>query len=174
MESLHDLLVDEIKDLYSAENQLTKALPRLAKAAQNPALRQAFEAHLKQTEEHVRRLERVAEKLDASPRGKKCVGMEGLIGEGKELLAEKPAPEVLDAGLIGAAQKVEHYEIAAYGTAHAHAQQLGLTDVMRSLKLTLDEETAANAKLTAIAERQVNREAQTAQVTPGNGQMARR
>jgi len=174
MESLHDLLVDEIKDLYSAENQLTKALPRLAKSAQNAALRQAFEAHLKQTEEHVRRLERVAEKLDASPRGKKCVGMEGLIGEGKELLAEKPDADVLDAGMIGAAQKVEHYEIAAYGTARTHAQQLGLTEVARILQLTLDEEFAANEKLSAIAERQVNREAQTASVAAGNGQKARR
>lgn len=173
LETLHELLVDEIKDLYSAENQLTKALPRLAKAVQHPELRRAFEAHLKQTEEHVRRLERVAEKLEASPRGKKCGGMEGLIEEGKELIAERPDADVLDAGLIGAAQKCEHYEMAGYGTARTHAQQLGYTEVARVLQQTLDEEGAADQLLTVIAERRVNREAENLEVA-GNGRPSRR
>ena len=173
METLHELLVDEIKDLYSAENQLTKALPKLAKSAQNPRLRTAFEDHLKQTEEHVRRLERVAEHLEASPRGKKCVGMEGLVEEGKELISEKPEADVLDAGLIGAAQKVEHYEISAYGTARAHAQQLGYSQVASTLQQTLDEEAAANEKLTAIAEQGVNRQAENTGMG-NNGQKGRR
>jgi ferritin-like metal-binding protein YciE len=166
MESLHELLVHEVKDLYSAENQLVKALPRMAKNAQNNELRRAFEQHLRQTEEHARRLERVAERLEAKPRGKKCVGMEGLIEEGKELLSEDAEAEVLDAGLIGAAQKVEHYEIAAYGTARAHAEQLGYQDVASTLQKTLDEESQANELLTAIAERMVNAQAQA-----GNGRM---
>jgi ferritin-like metal-binding protein YciE len=164
MESLHELLVHEVKDLYSAENQLVKALPRMAKNAQNTELRRAFEQHLRQTEEHARRLERVAERLEAKPRFKKCVGMEGLIEEGKELLSEDAEPDVLDAGLIGAAQKVEHYEMAAYGTARAHAEQLGYRDVASVLQQTLDEEGEANKLLTAIAERMVN-----AQAESGNG-----
>ena len=168
METLHELLIDEVKDLYSAENQLVKALPKMAKAAQTPQLRQAFEMHLRETEGHVKRLERVAEQLGGSPRGKKCVGMEGLVAEGKELLAEKPEPDVLDAGLIGAAQKVEHYEMAAYGTARVHAEQLGLGQIAGMLQQTLDEEAAANEKLTAIAERQVNRRAEN--MGSGNGQ----
>jgi ferritin-like metal-binding protein YciE len=159
MESLHELLVDEVKDLYSAENQITKMLPRMAKKAQTPELRQSFEKHLRQTEEQIRRLERIGEELGASPRGKKCVGMEGLIEEGKELFAENPAPDVLEAGMIGAAQKVEHYEIAAYGTARAHAQQLGLTNIARLLQQTLEEESLTNEQLTRIAESMVNREA---------------
>ena len=146
---------------------LVKTLPRMAKNAQSAELRRAFEEHLRQTEEHARRLERVAERLEAKPRGKKCVGMEGLIEEGKELLIEGAAPEVLDAGLIGAAQKVEHYEMAAYGSARAHAEQLGYADVARLLQQTLNEESAANEKLTAIAERMVNVRAAT------DGQRAR-
>ena len=160
METLNELLMDEVKDLYSAEKQLTKALPKLAKAAQNAQIRQAFEKHLRETEEHVRRLERVAEQLGGSPRGKKCMGMEGLVAEGKELITEKPEADVLDAGLIGAAQKVTHYEIAAYGTARAHAEQLGLGQIAGLFQQTLDEELAANDKLTAIAEQQVNRQAE--------------
>jgi len=176
METLHELLVDEIKDLFSAENQLTKALPKMAKAATNADLRRAFETHLRETEGHVRRLEQVAERLEASPRGKKCMGMEGLVAEGKELISEKPDEQVLDAGLIGAAQKVEHYEIAAYGTARAHAEQMGHTEVARLLQQTLEEESAANEKLTMIAEQMVNRQANQ-QNMAGDGagrQMARR
>jgi len=156
--------VDEVKDLYSAESQLVTALPKMAKNAKSAELRQALEHHLRQTEEHVRRLEQVAERLEAKPRGRKCVGMEGLIAEGKELLKEDGNDRVIDAGLIGAAQKVEHYEMAAYGTARAHAEELGLADVARTLQTTLDEEGEANKKLTQIAESMVNRRA-----TAGNG-----
>lgn len=159
LENLHDLLVDELKDLYSAEKQLVRALPRLAKAAKHPQLRAALEKHLRETGGQVSRLERIGEEMDAPLRGKKCVGMEGLVEEGKELLAEKPQPDVLEAGLIGAAQKVEHYEMAAYGTARAHAEQLGLSSVARMLQQTLEEESAANETLTMIAESMVNPEA---------------
>jgi ferritin-like metal-binding protein YciE len=164
MDDMHALLVDEVKDLYSAESQLVTALPKMAKNAKSAELRQALEHHLRQTEEHVRRLEKVAERLEAKPRGKKCVGMEGLIAEGKELLKEDGNERVIDAGLIGAAQKVEHYEMAAYGTARAHAEELGLADVARTLQTTLDEEGEANKKLTQIAKSIVNRRA-----TAGSG-----
>jgi ferritin-like metal-binding protein YciE len=166
MESLHDLLTDELKDMFSAETQLTKALPRMAKAATNPELKRAFQDHLKQTEEHVRRVERICNNLEMKPRGKKCMGMEGLVEEGKEIMQEEAEADVMDAGLIGAAQKVEHYEIAAYGTARAHAQQLGYTDAARELQMILDQESEANELLTQIAERMVNPEA----AMPGNGQ----
>jgi ferritin-like metal-binding protein YciE len=166
MESLHDLLTDELKDMFSAETQLTKALPKMAKAATNPELKRAFQDHLKQTEEHVRRVERICNNLEMKPRGKKCMGMEGLIEEGKEIMQEEAEADVMDAGLIGAAQKVEHYEIAAYGTARTHAQQLGYTDAARELQMILDQESEANELLTQIAERMVNPEA----AMPGNGQ----
>jgi ferritin-like metal-binding protein YciE len=166
MESLHDLLTDELKDMFSAETQLTKALPKMAKAATNPELKRAFQDHLKQTEEHVRRVERICNNLEMKPRGKKCMGMEGLIEEGKEIMQEEAEADVMDAGLIGAAQKVEHYEIAAYGTARTHAQQLGYTDAARELQMILDQESQANELLTQIAERMVNPEA----AMPGNGQ----
>jgi ferritin-like metal-binding protein YciE len=165
MESLHDLLTDELKDMYSAETQLTKALPRMAKKATNPELKRAFQQHLKQTEEHVRRVERICNNLEIKPRGKKCMGMEGLVEEGKEIMMEDAEPDVLDAGLIGAAQKVEHYEIASYGTARAHAEQLGYTDAARELQMILEEESQTNELLTQIAERMVNAEA-----SMGNGQ----
>src|SRR4051812_22986614 len=112
METLQELYIDELKDLYSAENQLLKALPRMAKAATNPDLRKAFQKHERQTAEHVKRLERICKELGVSPKGKKCHGMEGLIEEGKEIISEKPEEEVLDAGLISKAQHVEHYEMA--------------------------------------------------------------
>jgi ferritin-like metal-binding protein YciE len=157
--TMEDLLADELKDLYSAETQLTKALPKMAKAASTDALRKAFEKHLKETEGHVQRLEKVCEQLDIKPRGKKCMGMEGLIEEGKELLEEDAEPAVLDAGLIGAAQKVEHYEMAGYGTAIAHAEQLGYSQAVSTLRKTLEEEKAADEKLTQIAESMVNQQA---------------
>jgi ferritin-like metal-binding protein YciE len=160
LESLQDLLVDELKDLYSAENQLIKALPRMAKAASAPALRKAFEQHLQETRQHAQRIERIVSEIDASPRGKKCKGMEGLIEEGKDLLGERGDENVLDAGIIGAAQRVEHYEIASYGTARAHAEQLGYMRVAELLQQTLDEESAANEKLTQIAESMVNVQAE--------------
>lgn len=154
--TLEDLLTDELKDLYSAENQLIKALPKMAKAAYSEELRMAFEEHLEQTRNHATRLEQVCQELDVSPRGKKCVGMEGLIEEGKEIMSEDADPAPMEAGLIGAAQKVEHYEIAAYGTASAHARQLGFNSIARILDKTLEEERTADEKLTKLAENQVN------------------
>ncbi len=156
LDTLHDLFVDELKDLYSAETQLTKALPKMAEGANSEELVHAFESHLNETKEHVQRLEDIFSELQASPRGKKCVGMEGLIEEGKEVLKEKGQDWVLDAALIGAAQRVEHYEMAAYGTAREHAEKLGLYKAARLLQTTLDEEGAADKKLTAIAESSVN------------------
>ena len=158
--TLEDLYTDMLKDLYSAEKQLVKALPKMAKNAQSPDLQKAFQEHLKQTEGQVERLERIFSELGSSPRGKKCVGMEGLVEEGNELLQEDTEPDVLDAGLIAAAQKVEHYEIASYGTVRAWAQRLGYEQAARLLHETLEEESAANEKLTKIAESHVNMEAQ--------------
>jgi ferritin-like metal-binding protein YciE len=160
MATLEDLYIDLLKDLYSAEKQLVKALPKLAKNAQSSDLQKAFQEHLKQTEGHVERIERIFTQLGGSPRGKKCVGMEGLVEEGNELLQEDVEPDVLDAGLIAAAQKVEHYEIAGYGTARAWAQRLGYDQAARFLQETLEEESMANEKLTKIAESHVNMEAQ--------------
>jgi len=168
-ENLYDLLVDELKDLYSAETQLTKALPRMAKKAANTELRTAFSQHLKETENQVARIERVCALLESKPRGKKCVAMEGLIEEGKEVMEEVKDPDVLDAGLIGAAQKVEHYEIAAYGTARTHARRLGYVEAARLLQQTLDEEAEADEKLTRIAESSVNAEAMYSTRASGNG-----
>jgi len=157
LETLDDLFVEELKDLYSAEHQLIKALPKMVKAADNVQLHGAFAMHLKQTEEHARRIEEIfSAGLEGSPRGKKCAAMEGLIEEGKEVIQEGGAPDVVDAALIGAAQRVEHYEIAAYGTARAHAQQLGYANAARLLEQTLHEESAADAKLNEIAEGSVN------------------
>src|SRR5215207_8449077 len=160
MATLEDLYTDLLKDLYSAEKQLVKALPKMAKNAQSKDLQKAFTEHLKQTEGHVERIERIVSDMDGSPRGKKCVGMEGLIEEGNELLKEDVEPDVLDAGLIAAAQKVEHYEIASYGTARAWANHLGFDQAARLLQQTLEEESMANEKLTKIAESHVNMEAQ--------------
>ncbi len=157
LDTLNDLFVNELKGLYSAERQLIKALPKMAKAADNGRLRDAFSMHLQQTEEHAHRIEEIfSAGLDGSPRGKKCAAMQALVEECKEVLEEHGAPDVLDAALIGAAQRVEHYEIAAYGTARAHAAQLGYTNAARLLQQTLEEESAANEKLTEIAEASVN------------------
>ena len=158
--TLEDLYVDMLKDLYSAEKQLVKALPKMAKSAQSPDLQKAFQEHLGQTEQHVERIERIFSNLEGTPRGKKCVGMEGLIEEGAELLKENVDPDVLDAGLIAAAQKVEHYEIASYGTARAWAEKMGHDDAARLLQETLEEESTANEKLTQLAESHINMEAQ--------------
>ncbi len=154
--TLEDLLTDELKDLYSAENQILKALPKMAKTAKSQELRMAFEEHLAQTKEQARRLEQACDELGVSPRGKKCVGMEGLIEEGKEVMTEDLDMDTADAGLIGAAQKVEHYEMAAYGTASAHARQLGFNSVARLLDKTLEEEKTTDEKLTRLAENMVN------------------
>jgi ferritin-like metal-binding protein YciE len=149
-EGLKELYVDELKDLYSAENQLVKALPRMAKAATSPDLRTGFEEHLEQTKGHVARLETIFEKLGESPKGKKCKGMEGLIEEGSEAIEEHEG-EVLDAALIGAAQRVEHYEIAGYGTVIAFAEELGESGHVTLLNKTLTEEKQTNEKLTDLA-----------------------
>jgi ferritin-like metal-binding protein YciE len=156
---LEELLVDELKDLYNAENQIIKALPRMAKAASSPDLRRAFERHLEETRRQVERLDQIGDELDVRLTGRKCRGMEGLIEEGKELMAEDLEEDALDAGLIGAAQKVEHYEIAAYGTARAHAITLGYNKIGKLLQQTLDEEGATDKKLTKLAESIVNVEA---------------
>jgi ferritin-like metal-binding protein YciE len=151
LESPRDLLVEEIKDLYSAENQLLKALPRMAKAADSDELRQAFETHRRQTEQHAKRLEKVAKRLDEKPGGKKCLAMAGLVDEAKEILSEEAEPAVLDLALIGAAQKVEHYEIASYGTARTLAELLGENEIAQILQETLDEEGETDKLLTEIA-----------------------
>jgi ferritin-like metal-binding protein YciE len=160
LKTLHELFVDQMKDLYSAENQLVKALPKMAKAASNPDLRAGFEEHLEETKEQAARIERICKELDVSPKGKKCVAMEGLIEEGKELLEEDAEASVLDAGLIAAAQKVEHYEIAAYGTARTWAEQLGLDNAVELLQETLAEEKATDEKLSELATSVVNEEAE--------------
>jgi ferritin-like metal-binding protein YciE len=150
--SLKELFVDELKDLYSAENQLVKALPKMAKAATDPDLKAGFEAHLKQTQGHVSRLERILKSLGESPKGKKCKGMEGLIKEGAELIEEAPGDEELDAGLISAAQRVEHYEMAGYGCVATYAKLLGEDQAVTLLRQTLDEEKETDKKLTQLAQ----------------------
>lgn len=157
--TLEDALIEELKDILHAEKQLLRALPKMAKQAQNEKLRKAFEDHKKETEGQVDRLEQVFEMLDRAPRAKKCEAMEGLIEEGKELMEEDAEPEVMDAMLIAAAQKVEHYEIASYGTVRAWAQQLGHDKIAKLLQQTLDEEAATDEKLTKLAEQVVNQQA---------------
>src|SRR5262249_44590673 len=151
-----DLFVNELRDLYNAENQLVKALPKMAKSASSPELRQGFEEHLEQTRHHVERLEQVFEQLGTKARGKKCQAMEGLIDEGKDLMDEDAEPPVMDAGLIAAAQKVEHYEIAGYGTVRTWAEHLGHHEAAELLQQTLDEEKQTDQKLTRLAEQMVN------------------
>ena len=152
--NLRDLLELELKDTYSAETQLTKALPKMAKAAANPELKAGFEQHLKETENHVRRLEQVAKEMNISLKGNTCEGMEGLVEEGEEIIGLSAADDVRDAG-----QKVEHYEICAYGTMCAWAKQLGLSSVATTLAQTLDEEKRTDEKLTRLAEARVNLQA---------------
>lgn len=164
MESLKELYVEELKDLWSAENQITKALPKMIKAATNSKLKKAFNTHLKQTERQIKRLERIFKELDESPRGKKCIGMEGLLEEGAELIKEKPDPEVLDAGLIAAAQHVEHYEIAGYGCVRTWARQIGENRQAELLQETLDEEEQTDRLLTDLAESEINIEAEVGEV----------
>lgn len=152
LSSLEDLFVAELKDLYSAETQLVKALPKMAKAATSKDLKAGFEKHLKQTKEHVTRLEQVFDSLDASPKGKKCKAMEGLVEEGADVIEEDAEPEVKDAALIAAAQRVEHYEIAGYGCVRTYAQLLGNTKAAKLLQQTLDEEGDTDKALTKLAE----------------------
>lgn len=162
LKDLNALFLHELRDLYSAEKQLTKALPKMAKAATNEELQRGFEGHLEETEKQIKRLEEVFRELDASPRGPKCAAMEGLIEESKELLENEADPRVLDAALIGAAQRVEHYEIAGYGCVRSLAQQLGMTRLAEELQHTLDEEKKTNEKLNEIALGEVNEEAMAA------------
>jgi len=148
---LKHLYIEELKDLYSAETQMAKALPKMANAASSEDLRAGFEEHLGQTKEHVARLEKILKALGESPKGKKCKGMEGLIKEGSEMIEEDPAPEELDAGLISAAQRVEHYEIAGYGCVSTYAKLLGEDQAVSLLRLTLEEEKETDEKLTQLA-----------------------
>jgi ferritin-like metal-binding protein YciE len=159
MSNLQDLFVENLKDLYSAENQILKALPKAARKVNNNELRSALEEHVQQTEGHARRIEQIMEQLGEKPGGKKCQGMAGLLEEAKELLGENAEPDVLDAGLIVDCQKVEHYEIAGYGSAVTFAKLLGNDEAARLLAQTLDEEKAADQKLTEIAESTINVEA---------------
>ncbi len=156
MNTLMDALVDEVRDLYHAEKQLVKALPKMAKAASSDELREALVSHLSETENQVGRLEQVFELLEEKPRAKTCAGMAGIIEEGSDALKEDAEPAVLDAMIIAAAQRAEHYEMAAYGTAAAWAEGLGLSEVAELLRDTLDEEKAADEKLTALAEAGIN------------------
>lgn len=158
LDTLKELYVEEIKDLYSAEQQIIKALPKMIRKASNPKLQRAFTRHLRETERQAKRLERIAKALGIKPTGKKCVGMEGLIEEANELISEKPEPEVLDAGLLAKAQHVEHYEMAGYGTARTYARLLGYEEQADLLQQTLDEEGATDHLLSALAE-QLNVEA---------------
>jgi len=153
IDTLENLLIHEIKDLYSAEKQLVKALPKVAKKAHSPQLKQAIEEHLEQTEEHVNRLEQVFEMLGQSAKAVTCKGMEGILDEGEDAMSMKGTPETLDAAIIAAAQKVEHYEIASYGSARDWAKHLGLTTHVATLQQTLDEEKHADHLLTTISQR---------------------
>lgn len=158
--ALKELYVDELRDIYNAENQLTKALPKMAKAAKSEELRVGFKEHLEQTKGHVERLERIFKELDEKPTGKKCKGMEGLVEEGQEMIDEDELEdEARDAGLISAAQRVEHYEIAAYGCVRTYASLLGDNDAAELLEETLNEEKDTDQKLTKLAEK-INVEAE--------------
>lgn len=159
MRSLRDFYLQELSDLYSAENLLVKALPKMARAASAQELQQAFREHLEQTERHVERLDEIFEKLGEKPKRKKCKAMEGLIEEGQELMKEDAEDAVRDAALIAAAQKVEHYEIASYGCARAYARMLGEEDAAELLQETLDEEGETDKRLTGLAEGMINQEA---------------
>jgi ferritin-like metal-binding protein YciE len=159
LSSLRELYISELRDLYSAENQILKALPKMAKTASSDELKNGFNEHLEQTKTHVERLEQIFKNLDVSPKGKKCKGMEGLIEEGKELMQEDAEPEVLDAGLICAAQKVEHYEMAGYGCVRTYARVLGDEEAAELLQQTLQEEEETDKKLTDLAESSINLQA---------------
>ena len=159
LDTLKKLYVEELRDLYSAENQLLKALPKMAKGASSAELKQAFEDHLELTKEHVERLDEIFTRLDEKPTGKTCKAMKGLIEEGSEMLEEEGEESVIDAGLIGAAQRVEHYEMAAYGTVRTFANLLGEEEAAELLQQTLDEESVTDKHLSELAEEVVNQDA---------------
>ena len=161
--TLDDLFEDTLKDIYYAENKIVKALPKMAKAAQSAELKAAFQKHLKQTEGHVSRLEKVFKLIDVPARGKKCEAIEGIIEEGAEIMKEFKGAPALDAGLISSAQAVEHYEIARYGTLKRWAEQMGRDDAMRLLDATLNEEKKTDGALTELADSMVNEQAQAAE-----------
>src|ERR1700692_4543349 len=169
---LRHLYVEELKDLYSAENQLVKALPKMAKASTSEDLRAGFEGHLKQTKDHVARLEKIFKGLGESPKGKKCTGMEGLIKEGAGMIDEDLPPEELNAGLISAAQHVEHYEIAGYGCVSTYAKLLGEDQAVSLLRQTLEEEKETDKKLTQLAAR-INLEAAESKESDGGSSKSR-
>lgn len=157
--SMRDLFIDELRDVYNAEKQLTKALPKMARAAHSDALKAAFKQHLEETQGQIERLEQVFEKLDTRARGKLCHAMEGLVEEAKDIMEEGLEPDVLDAALIAAAQKVEHYEIASYGTLQAYAEALGEKEVAKLLEETLKEEKATDVLLNKLACGDINKKA---------------
>ncbi|HWG58867.1 MAG TPA: ferritin-like domain-containing protein [Candidatus Acidoferrales bacterium] len=157
-DSLKTLFIDELRDLYDAEQQLIKALPKMAEASNSPELRSGFEEHLEQTKNHARRIEQIMDAIGESPKGKKCKGMQGLVSEGSETIKEKYDGAVSDSAVISAAQRVEHYEIAAYGCVRDYAELLGETEAASLLSQTLEEEKQTDEKLTTVAE-QINREA---------------
>jgi ferritin-like metal-binding protein YciE len=189
LETLKDLYIEELRDIYDAEQQILKALPKMAKTASSDGLREAFEEHEEVTRGHVQRLEEIFERLGEKAKGKKCKAMEGLVEEGKELMSEDAEEEVMDAGLIAAAQRVEHYEIAVYGTLRTYAEQLNMDQDADLLQETLDEEKEADEKLSELASECVNLEAEgdeggdeeqeqndqgAAKRSGGNRQMSRR
>ena len=163
LDSLRNLYLHELKDIYSGEQQILKALPKMAQAASSPELRAAFEEHREQTRGHVDRLEQIFQKLDEPAKGQKCKGVEGIIDEGQEILKDEDTPPaVVDAALIAAAQRVEHYEMAVYGTICNYARRLGFEDQARLLQQTLQEEKETDQKLTTIADSYINEEAKSA------------
>jgi len=159
LESLNDLYLEQLRDLYSAETQILDALPKMAAAATSPDLKQGFNDHLRQTEEHVRRLERIFTDLQEKPKGETCEAMKGLLKEGSTMVKAKGEPAAVDAGLIAAAQRVEHYEIAAYGTVRTYAESLGKQEHVTLLEKTLKEEKQTDEKLTQLAESHINQDA---------------
>ena len=161
MQSLQDLFEDELKDTYNAEKQILKALPRMAKKASSDALRDAFELHEEETREHVQRLEQIFKLMGKPARGKACKAMQGIVEEGKEMMEEDMEPEVMDAALIASAQRVEHYEIAAYGTLRTFAKQLGEKEIAQLLQETLDNEGETDKKLTKLATTRINPRAES-------------
>jgi ferritin-like metal-binding protein YciE len=171
LQDLQDLFVDQLRDLYNAENQLVKALPKMAKAASNEELSQGFLDHLEETKGHVDRLKQIFDKLGKKPTGKVCKAMEGLIEEGKEAMEEDAAPDVMDASLIAAAQRVEHYEMAGYGTVRSFAKLLGDSESAKLLQQTLDEEGACDKKLTKLAESTINIEANAGEGASSSSRM---
>ena len=161
LNTLEDLFVHELRDIYSAEKQITRALPKMVKAADSPQLRDGFQLHLEQTREQIARLDQIFQQLGKSSKGEMCKGMEGLLIEGSKMIEEDAGEAVRDAGLIGAAQRVEHYEMAAYGTARTYAKMLGNQQAYDLLSQTLEEEKLTDLKLSELAETSVNLEAQT-------------